>query len=371
MIVRVLRGWTSRANAAAYSSGCCARRSFPGSPRAASRLPRHPPPAPRRGGRVRVPDRDALRRPARRARVRGPELRGGGDPAQSPGAARPGRRARRPLHRGGGGVSAGDAAKRLGPPAPPNAIEGVCWGRRGRGGRTRPPNGAQSALAALGARDQEGLTGQAERVALGQGEVLFEPEQESRSVWFPEGCVVSLMVVMAGGQSAEAASVGREGMVGANGALGGLVTVTRALVAVPGPALRLPAPVLRQRFEASGPLRRLCLCHADALLAQVLQLGLRRPASGRGPAEPAPAPARGPHRSRARPAADPGFPGRDAGRAPHHRHPGRPQPAAAGSDRPSPRPARASGPRAPRAHRLATLRGDPSTLPRRRWLKSS
>ena len=127
-------------------------------------------------------------------------------------------------------------------------------------------------LAALRERDLDGLAGQVERVGLEQGEVLFEPDQECRSVWFPERCVISLVVVMAGGQSAEAASVGLEGMVGAMGVLGGYRTISRALVTVPGSALRLPAGVLRTRFEASLALRRLCLCHADALLAQVLQL---------------------------------------------------------------------------------------------------
>ena len=127
-------------------------------------------------------------------------------------------------------------------------------------------------LAAMRATDLDALAAQVERVVLEQGEVLFEPDQECRSVWFPERCVVSLMVVMAGGQSAEAASVGLEGMVGAMGVLGGHRTVSRALVTVPGSAIRLPAHALRERFEASPALRRLCLCHADALLAQVLQL---------------------------------------------------------------------------------------------------
>ena len=127
-------------------------------------------------------------------------------------------------------------------------------------------------LAAMRAEEFDGLAAQVERVGLQQGEVLFEPDQECRSVWFPERCVVSLMVVMEGGQSAEAASVGLEGMVGAMGVLGGHRTISRALVTVPGSAIRLPAAVLRARFEASAALRRLCLCHADALLAQVLQL---------------------------------------------------------------------------------------------------
>jgi CRP-like cAMP-binding protein len=80
------------------------------------------------------------------------------------------------------------------------------------------------------------------------------------------------VVVMDGGQSEEAASVGLEGMVGAMAALGGHRTVSRGIVTVPGAALRLPATALRAQFEASSGLRRLCLCHGDALLAQVLQL---------------------------------------------------------------------------------------------------
>jgi CRP-like cAMP-binding protein len=127
-------------------------------------------------------------------------------------------------------------------------------------------------LAALSAPEQAALAPRLERVSAVQGEVLFEPDEECRHVWFPESCVLSLVVVMEGGQSAEAASVGLEGMVGAMAALGGHRTVSRGIVTVPGAALRLPATALRAQFEASPGLRRLCLCHGDALLAQVLQL---------------------------------------------------------------------------------------------------
>ena len=62
-------------------------------------------------------------------------------------------------------------------------------------------------LAALSAPEQAALAPRLERVSAVQGEVLFEPDEECHHVWFPESCVLSLVVVMEGGQSAEAASV--------------------------------------------------------------------------------------------------------------------------------------------------------------------
>ena len=126
-------------------------------------------------------------------------------------------------------------------------------------------------LRSFGLEDEQ-LRAQPERVSVQRGEVLLEPDGELRHVWFPEDCVVSLIVTMHEGGSSEAGTIGREGAVGMIAALGGHRIQSRAVVPIPGDAVRVPAEVLRAVFEASPRVRRLCLCYADALLTQVLQL---------------------------------------------------------------------------------------------------
>src|SRR5215216_2605539 len=75
-------------------------------------------------------------------------------------------------------------------------------------------------LSALEPRDYRELALHFERVQLGHGDVLLEPGAEIRHVWFPEDCVISLTVLMREGGSSEAATIGREGVVGLVSALG-------------------------------------------------------------------------------------------------------------------------------------------------------
>jgi CRP-like cAMP-binding protein len=110
-----------------------------------------------------------------------------------------------------------------------------------------------------------------ERVRLERGAVLLDQGDEVRQLWFPEGCVVSLTVLTRDGGTAEAATVGREGAAGLVSALGDGRSVARAVVQVPGEAVRLPAEALRAAFEASPAVRRACLLHAQAQLGHVLQ----------------------------------------------------------------------------------------------------
>jgi hypothetical protein len=49
-------------------------------------------------------------------------------------------------------------------------------------------------LSALEPRDYREFGLHLERVQLGLGDVLLEPGGELRHVWFPEDCVISLMV---------------------------------------------------------------------------------------------------------------------------------------------------------------------------------
>ena len=69
-------------------------------------------------------------------------------------------------------------------------------------------------LAALEPEDLRRLAPHLERVDLARGTVLLEPDAELRHVWWPEDCIVSLVIPTREGGAAEAATIGREGMVG-------------------------------------------------------------------------------------------------------------------------------------------------------------
>jgi CRP-like cAMP-binding protein len=127
-------------------------------------------------------------------------------------------------------------------------------------------------LAALEPDDLRRLAPHLERVDLARGTVLLEPDAELRYVWWPEDCIVSLVIPTREGGAAEAATIGREGMVGFIAALGVPArALARDLVQVPGRALRLPLATLREAFGASPRIHQVCLCYVAALIAHVLQ----------------------------------------------------------------------------------------------------
>src|SRR5918998_1260873 len=127
-------------------------------------------------------------------------------------------------------------------------------------------------LVALEPDDLCRLAPHLERVDLARGTVLLEPDAKLRYVWWPEDCIVSLVIPTREGGAAEAATIGREGMVGFIAALGVPArALARDLVQVPGRALRLPLVTLREAFAASPRIHQVCLCYVAALVAHILQ----------------------------------------------------------------------------------------------------
>ena len=126
-------------------------------------------------------------------------------------------------------------------------------------------------LASLEAADLERLGPNLEKVSLRLGDMLYEPATVMQHAYFPVTAVVSLHYVMASGASAEAASVGREGMVGVALFTGAETTSSSAVVQTAGCAWRLDRPALKREFERAGALQRVLLRYIQALMAQMLQ----------------------------------------------------------------------------------------------------
>jgi CRP-like cAMP-binding protein len=135
----------------------------------------------------------------------------------------------------------------------------------------RTPEGANRLLATLTRQDYRKLAGDLEPVTLNHGEALFEAGQPTRSVYFPAGGLVSVLIPLEGDKVAEVAVVGREGMVGLPVLLGAEAHPHRAIVQAPGSALRLPAEALRDAVRKSPALAERLLRYADAFLVQVSQ----------------------------------------------------------------------------------------------------
>jgi len=106
--------------------------------------------------------------------------------------------------------------------------------------RKEPPeSGINKLLAALPRRGRDRLLPNLKPVVLGFVEILYEPDEPIRYVYFPTSGMISLLLVLEGGSVAEVSRVGNEGMVGLPVFLGVRTSHTRAFVQIPGEALRM------------------------------------------------------------------------------------------------------------------------------------
>ncbi|MEQ1516454.1 MAG: Crp/Fnr family transcriptional regulator [Usitatibacteraceae bacterium] len=110
-----------------------------------------------------------------------------------------------------------------------------------------------------------------EPIDLPLGGVLYESGATEKNVYFPTSAIVSLLYVMENGDSAEIAVVGNEGMVGISLFMGGNSTPSRAVVQSAGRGFRLSARLMKDEFALSGPVTRLLLRYAQALITQMSQ----------------------------------------------------------------------------------------------------
>lgn len=95
------------------------------------------------------------------------------------------------------------------------------------------------------------------------GEILSEFCEQPERIWFPETCVVSLVVGMSTGHDITVGLVGREGVVSD--------CVARHVVQVAGNARFLSMHTKSAALDATPALGKLLLRYADALHGQVMQ----------------------------------------------------------------------------------------------------
>lgn len=110
-----------------------------------------------------------------------------------------------------------------------------------------------------------------EQVDLPLGKIVYESGDEEVYAYFPINSIVSMLYVMENGSSAEISVVGNDGIVGVPVLMGGISTLSRAVVQSAGAAYRLTANCLRNEFQIHGPLTHLLLKYTQSLFTQMSQ----------------------------------------------------------------------------------------------------
>jgi CRP-like cAMP-binding protein len=132
-------------------------------------------------------------------------------------------------------------------------------------------NSPNRLLASLRPADFEALRQHLKSVELVHETVLFEAGDKIDQVYFPHSGIISLVVALAGGQTVEAAMIGRDSMLGGSSALDGQVSLNKAIVQLPGAGVTLDVPHFRQLAEKSPDFRTVLIRHEQVLFVQAQQ----------------------------------------------------------------------------------------------------
>jgi CRP-like cAMP-binding protein len=138
---------------------------------------------------------------------------------------------------------------------------------------SRPPT-ENLLLAALPSQDRRRLLAACELVDLVPSDVLYEPDERIRHVYFPTDSVISLMTPMSGHDRLEVGLVGSEGMLGISLVLGVNASRILALVQGAGAAWKLETQRFRHELEHCDPLRRGLKRYVHVVMFQMAQMAL-------------------------------------------------------------------------------------------------
>jgi CRP-like cAMP-binding protein len=108
-------------------------------------------------------------------------------------------------------------------------------------------------------------------VRLMAGQILHSASGAAAELYFIESGVVSLVDVMQSGRTIEAASIGREGVVGLPGLLGHHAFDFQCFVQIPGKALRGNVQVVRSEMELDQTVAKIFQRYAASFMAQTMK----------------------------------------------------------------------------------------------------
>jgi CRP-like cAMP-binding protein len=124
-------------------------------------------------------------------------------------------------------------------------------------------------LELLAQNDRRRLLALCEPVQLTLGQVVCEPSTPTRHVYFPVDSFVSLVAMVAGSPGVEVGMIGREGMLGAQLALGVRTTPLHGVVQGPGQAMRVATRPFRAELAGCAALQRILNRYVAVLMVQL------------------------------------------------------------------------------------------------------
>lgn len=134
-----------------------------------------------------------------------------------------------------------------------------------------PVPAANRLLAALPNRERQRFLANCEPVELLFAEILAEPGERIRHVYFPTASFISQTTQIKGCVSLEVGLIGDEGMFGTSLILGVDVSPLHALVQGKGPALRMKTASFRRELELSPALQRGLKRYLYVVMGQLVQ----------------------------------------------------------------------------------------------------
>lgn len=126
-------------------------------------------------------------------------------------------------------------------------------------------------LGALPKDEYQRLLPKLEPFTLVFGEVIYEPGDLIRNVYFPTSGIISLLATVEDRATLEVGIVGREGMVGLPEFMGVKTSANRAVVQGAGSAMRMKATAFRKECENGGFLSRLLRRYSHSRMTQIAQ----------------------------------------------------------------------------------------------------
>ncbi|HKQ05769.1 MAG TPA: Crp/Fnr family transcriptional regulator [Blastocatellia bacterium] len=139
---------------------------------------------------------------------------------------------------------------------------------------SQPPDNRRTKnfiLRALPAPEYNRLAPYLQPVTLAQGEVIYDTDAPIRLAYFPDRGMFSLLSTSVEGEIIEVAMVSNAGMLGTPIIWGSETIPYRVIVQIPGSALALRVPRLKDEFNRHGRLHDLLLHHTYALVKQISQ----------------------------------------------------------------------------------------------------
>ena len=126
-------------------------------------------------------------------------------------------------------------------------------------------------LDALPSDEYQRLQPLLKRAELTHGIVLYETGGPVEYVYFPLNALISLVVPMEDGSAVEVGLVGNDGMSGISALTGEALSTDRAIVQIPGGAVRASLAVIKEEFSRGATLHDLLLRYMMTHLKLVAQ----------------------------------------------------------------------------------------------------